>query len=77
LPLLVFLPRGSMNSLPLLVLFLPRFGIHLSPQKLLLTQQLPPVLEPSGIKRSRIQGRPYCTTRLALVTAIAEPASLG
>jgi len=38
LSLLIFLPGGSMNLLPLLFLFLSRFGIYFPPQKFLLAQ---------------------------------------
>jgi len=45
LSLLVFLPRRSMNLLPMLFLLLPRFGVYLPPEEFLLAQKLPSVFD--------------------------------
>jgi len=63
-----------MNLLPLLFLFLSRFGIHFPPEKFLLPQELPPVFDPRCIQSSRAQRRKDRASRLRFMTAIAESA---
>src|SRR6266566_2277223 len=74
LPLLILLPSRSMHLLPLLFLLQPCRRIDFSSQKFLLAHQLPPVFQPRGIERSRIQRRLYGAPRLSFMTAIAKPA---
>jgi len=74
LSLLIFLPLRAMYLLPLLLLFVPRFGIDFSPQKFLLAHQFPPIFKPRRIERSRIQRCLHRASRLPFMTAIAESA---
>ena len=72
--LLVFPPLCPMHLLPLLLLFLPRFGIDFSPQEFLFAQEFSPVFESRRTQCSLTHCRQHRASWLLFMTAISEPA---
>src|SRR5437667_12236029 len=68
-------PLLEMNFLDSLFFFLSRLGVHFSPEKFLLAQQLPAAFNTRGFQSSCAHCRPSRARRLRLMTAVAESAS--